>query len=169
MNNLFKIRHLLYLSIVVIIQLKYSNYQSSKALQAAGLLNRDDVFSNGPENSFYNFEKFDNQTGFNCYIVPNKVHYILMNKTELNFGHFLSILSAYLNQQPKRIYIHCDVCNFHGKYWNELMRIGDLSSILVPKKIKNFSRNIFGVKARWIEHKSDVLRNIILMKYGGIS
>ena len=47
-----------------------------------------------------------NETGFGFNIVPNIVHYVLFNVTEIQFGHFISFLSVLKNQKPEKVYIH---------------------------------------------------------------
>jgi len=126
---------------------------------------------NNVNNNLINFENFNNNTGLtdqNFYIVPNIVHYVHLNQAEIKFPLFLSILSVWLNQNPKFIYLHCNDCDYKGKYWNELNRNEKIKSILKIKKIFNFDSKIFTQTPGWIHHKSDTLRLLALMNYGGI-
>jgi mannosyltransferase OCH1-like enzyme len=121
------------------------------------------------ENTFWNFENFDSLNGLNnTYLVPNLIHYINLNQKEISFAQFLSIISSWKVQKPNRIYLHCDLCEYEGKYWNKLNEISEIKSILKVEKIFNFDSSIFRKKPGWIHHKSDVLRIIVLMNYGGI-
>jgi hypothetical protein len=120
------------------------------------------------ETNFIQFENFNNNTGSISYVVPNIFHYVNLNQSEIQFGQFLSILSVWLNHKPDRIYIHCDLCDFKGKYWDQLNKIEAVKSLLNVRKIKNFVNKIFGIKSGWIHHKSDVMRLLVLMYFGGI-
>ncbi len=121
----------------------------------------------GSIDDFIDFEGFDNQVPSEVQIIPNIVHFINLNQTVISFHQFISILSVWLNHVPKLIYIHCDNCNFKGKYWTALMNMNELKKIIklheLPQKNKIFNTNI-----KWIHHRSDVLRLEVLMNYGGI-
>jgi mannosyltransferase OCH1-like enzyme len=121
------------------------------------------------ENKFLNFEKFDSLHGLNkTFLVPNIIHYVNLNQQEISFAQFLSIISSWKVQKPKSIYLHCNLCEYNGKYWIKLNEIYELKSILKVKKIFPFDSHIFKKEPGWIHHKSDVLRIIILMNFGGI-
>ena len=125
----------------------------------------------GFNKNLINFENFNNNTGLgdlDDYIVPNIIHYVHLNQAEIKFPLFLSILSVWLNQKPEFIYFHCNKCNYKGKYWDEINRLKKLRSIIKIKQIFKFDPNIFNKTAGWIHHKSDVVRLLVLMKYGGI-
>ena len=114
------------------------------------------------------FEEFDNQKGANSYIVPNIVHLLYLQTTEIQFYQALNIYSIFLNLKPDLIYIHCDDCRLHGHYWEEMNSIQDLKNIIQVKQLQ-FHRTIFGKEYGWINHhRSDVLRLLLLMNYGGI-
>jgi hypothetical protein len=107
------------------------------------------------ENSDYDmfdFEGFDNQTGSDRLIVPNIVHLIYLNSTEIKFYQAINIYSIFLNQKPEKIFIHCDNCSFSGHYWKQINSIKELSEVLkinqIPVKDK-----IFGIKYGYIEHR----------------
>ena len=120
------------------------------------------------ESELVNFENFNNNTGLSEYIVPNVIHYVHLNLEEIKFPLFLSILSVWLNQKPKSIYFHCNLCDYKGKYWDEINRMEKLRSIIQIKKILNFNSKIFNKESGWIHHKSDVIRLLVLMACGGI-
>ena len=164
--NLFNKRHICYFFIIYLFSLKYliKKNQNVELYE-----NNFNSLESKNQNRLINFEKFNNETGSSEYLVPNIVHYICLEKNKIDFGHFLSILSVYLNHNPLYIYIHCNECNFsHSKYWKMLNKIGKLKSKLKIKRLIKFSNKIFGVEPEWIHHKSDVLRNLVLMSYGGI-
>ena len=66
---------------------------------------------------YLDFEGFDNVNGVNKTIVPDIVHLLYLQETELKFYQVINIFSIYYNHKPGLIYIHCDNCSFHGKYW----------------------------------------------------
>ena len=59
-----------------------------------------------------------NETGLPFDVVPNIVHYILFTIHEIEFSHFISMLSVLKNQRPELIYIHCD-CHQLGRVLSE--------------------------------------------------
>jgi len=123
------------------------------------------------ENTDYDiidFEGFDNETGLDYNIIPNIVHLLYLNTTNVSFYQAVNIYSIFLNQNPDKIYMHCDNCSFHGHYWNQINSIIELKRKLVIHKIP-FHDTIFGQKYGWVHHhRSDVWRLMILMNYGGI-
>ena len=64
-----------------------------------------------------------NITGYPINIVPNIVHYVLFSINEIQFGHFLSLLSVLRNQRPDKIYIHCDCHEIVGQYYKRVIRV----------------------------------------------
>ena len=142
-----------YLNFDHITQNKHSAFKTfSNDLESFHFFNENTSNQHG----FISFEKFDNVSGTNQYIVPNIIHYINLNQPEIKFGHYLSIISAWLNQKPDQIYIHCNKCNFSGLYWDMLNEIKELMSKIIMKKINHYNPKIFGLKAGWVHHKSDV-------------
>ena len=77
-------------------------------------------------------------------------------------------MSAWLKQKPDKIYLHCDECDYNGKYWDALNRIKELKSIIKINRLENLNMKIFNQSINYIHHKSDVLRLLILQNYGGI-
>lgn len=101
------------------------------------------------------FEEFDNQQYKNdshSFIVPDIVHLIFINTSTIQFYQAINIFSIYLNHNPAHIYIHCDLCNFTGYFWDRLNSLEDLKSKLVLKKVPNY-KTIYGVKYGWIQHR----------------
>ena len=120
------------------------------------------------DNDVIDFEGFDNENGVNRTIVPNIVHLIYFNQVEMKFYQMINIFSIYLNSKPDYIYIHCDNCSFHGKYWQQLNQVKQIKQLLRIHKLNNGLDTIFGKQYGFIQHKSDVFRILILMNYGGI-
>jgi hypothetical protein len=109
----------------------------------------------------------DNIRGYPYFIVPNIVHYLVLDKTELMFVHYISIKSVLRHQKPDRIYIHCNCDKLDGKYWtrleNELNYI-DSKKIIFLRIEKPLT--VFGLyySKEWHNwHVSDVLRNKVLI------
>jgi hypothetical protein len=129
--------------------------------------NNDDCGVYGCIDEYIDFEGFDNEIhGAGKPIVPNIIHLIYLNKAHLKFHEAICIFSIYLNHKPSLIYIHCNNCSFWGENWDWLKEDKGLWSII---KLNQISSNltIFGVEPKWIHHKSDVLRLLALMNYGG--
>ena len=120
------------------------------------------------EEEIIDFEGFDNENGLDFNIVPNIVHLIYLQETNIKFYQVINIFAIYLNHKPDFIYIHCDDCAFYGKYYEKLKSFQELWNIIKIKKIP-YKDTIFGVKYGWINHhRSDTWRLQILMNYGGI-
>lgn len=118
------------------------------------------------------FQGFDNETGVDHFIVPNIIHFIRFNQSEVSFVDYICILAAFRNHRPDFIYIHSDspIEQFHGKYWNWIRNNVDLYSIIRVFHV-DLPSHVFGQKIsdKWrVWHGSDVTRLGILMKYGGI-
>ena len=97
------------------------------------------------------------------YVVPNIVHYIWFGKNRvMAFHQMVSALSALKLLHPEYIMLHCDFVPT-GKYWRQL--ITSVNFTVVKMKPPE---QIFRHKLKYIEHKSDIARFIILLKYGGI-
>ena len=165
---LFKIRRFLVYFVIIIVLYFIKYAEKNYILDVLSTYNQEQLNYNA---NLINFEDFNNNTGLGPhedYIVPNIIHYVHLNQANIKFPLFLSILSAWLNQKPAYIYFHCNDCNYQGKYWDELNRIVELQSIIKIKPILNFDERIFTAKPGWIHHKSDVVRLLALMQYGGI-
>jgi len=135
-----------------------------------------DVGSSGGHHALFSDSWFpagvtgDNETGFPMYIVPNIVHYVMFQDHKLSFVHYISILSVLKNQNPDAIYIHCDCDELRSEFWARLM-----SDPSAKEKIKVLRMerpdSVYGIKLsrefiNW--HASDLARQEVLMKYGGI-
>ena len=62
----------------------------------------------------------DNITGYPYFIVPNIIHYVLIDDNQINFAHYLSFKSVFSVQNPDKIMIHCNCDEIKGKYWTKL-------------------------------------------------
>jgi len=170
-DKFLKIRIIVYIIVIGIYYLFFANQRQNGPTVNESTQFYNKVMSSSQtfyEEKFVDFEGFDNKTGAEEFLVPNIVHYVSLGQTKISFPLFLSILSAWLNQKPSRIYIHCDDCSFHGKYWDELLKLNGLNQILHINKLENFKETIFKTKPGWIHHKSDVIRLLVLMHFGGI-
>lgn len=109
------------------------------------------------------FTNFNNITGYYYPIIPDIVHYVRFQNSELNFIDMVNIKSVYINHRPSQIIIHCDCHNLTGKYWDMVKDIPGLSI-----QYKSKPNYIFGKHLSSVYHSSDIARLQILMKYGGI-
>nr|XP_026692243.1 uncharacterized protein LOC113474623 [Ciona intestinalis] len=99
------------------------------------------------------------------YKVPNVVHYIWFGcKREFNFYHYLSIMSVLHNMRPCAVVVHAD-CEPNNYWWNELISKRFDNFYLVHQEAPN---KIFNHTISRVEHKSDVVRLEILIRWGGI-
>jgi len=114
-----------------------------------------------------NFTNFDNQKGSNKLLIPNYIHYIRLEQPEIRFFEAVCMKSAFIIQRPDKIFIHTDTPELTGKYWKQLLDIPGFRDVLVIQKVVAPSQ-VFGVEFYWNAHKADVLRLLILKKYGGI-
>lgn len=65
----------------------------------------------------YDFSDFNNTVGSSKLIVPNLVHYIVFDRTDIDFVMFVCMLSAWLNHRPSQIMMHTNVeINAKSKY-----------------------------------------------------
>ncbi len=74
------------------------------------------------ENTSINFHGFNNEIGASEYIVPNVIHFIRFNKTNLTFIDIIMIRGADIAQKADAISIHIYVKKFKRKYWNILQQ-----------------------------------------------
>jgi hypothetical protein len=91
-----------------------------KILSFESISTTNDCGIYGCIDDYLDFEGFDNVNGVNKSIVPNIVHLIYLNETNINFYQMICIFSIYFNHKPELIYFYCDDCSFHGKYWEQI-------------------------------------------------
>lgn len=102
----------------------------------------------------------------NHYKVPNIIHYVIFNQTQLNFITYLSILSTLKVQKPESIQIHTDGKFIDGHYWDLLKKIITNTTINLNYILK--PTHVYGQPLSSIYHASDVTRIYILKTSGGI-
>lgn len=131
-----------------------------------------DSFQKPSDDDVMNFDNFNNVTGAENLIVPNIIHFIHFDKTELNFVDYIVLRAAMQNHKPDKFYIHSNIprVNLTGKYWDLVRSYNDLWMRVEVLYLKAPSE-IFGQKLseKWqLYHGSDIGRILLLMKYGGI-
>ncbi|KAK2707930.1 uncharacterized protein LOC136028814 [Artemia franciscana] len=122
------------------------------------------------QNGGFRFDLIDNVTGANTVIVPNFIHYIRWNIATITFVDYVCIRSAFLNHRPDFIYMHTNLKNFSGDFWEKLLEDPDFKKTVVIKYL-DIPSEIYGQplsKAWRLYHGSDIARMEILKKYGGI-
>lgn len=135
-------------------QIDSSNFKDYKALNNESLI------------EILDFEGFDNKNGLNDFIIPNIVHYLIDNQTEMSSIHLLSILSVWLYQKPSKIYIHAKEFKIKPDFLNIINILG-IKSIIKIQLFKQ-KENIFETKIKYKEHLYDFKRLEIMFQYGGI-
>lgn len=97
--------------------------------------------------------------------IPNIFHFIF--GLEKSYGnkpfsifHFIAIRSAFEINRPEKIFLYYKY-EPEGIWWQRAKKLVELVQVSVP-------RQIFGNKLYTYAHKADVLRLMILYKYGGI-
>ncbi|KAL1469611.1 hypothetical protein MTO96_024906 [Rhipicephalus appendiculatus] len=109
--------------------------------------------------SFYDT---DGHTGYSHDIIPDIVHLVRYNQTEINFIDVLSFRSLYINHRPEKIYVHCSPCGFTGNYTHLLEGINFTFIATV------FPKEVFNIYIEERYHSTDVVRLRALLYYGGI-
>lgn len=79
-----------------------------------------------------NFTGFNNETGTPAghYIVPNYVHFVKFRFATFNFIHMICVLAAFKHQRPEKLFIHTDVEQFQGKYWDVLINTPGFAEVI---------------------------------------
>uniref|UniRef100_H2Z4J5 Alpha-1,4-N-acetylglucosaminyltransferase n=1 Tax=Ciona savignyi TaxID=51511 RepID=H2Z4J5_CIOSA len=80
------------------------------------------------------------------------------------YYHYMSVRSAAANQQPEKIIFHVDGGPPLGDLWKKLVE----EVPCLETRHLDVPETVFGHKIEWILHKTDVARNDILIKEGGI-
>lgn len=111
-----------------------------------------------------------NETGFILPIVPNIVHYVILDNFTLSFSLYVSIKSVIRNHAPDAIFIHCnsDDLQLNGPYWELLMtHYSHLIGVkFIAKATQIFGQELYSKFA--IYHASDIARIQVMMQFGGI-
>ncbi|XP_054166207.1 uncharacterized protein LOC128963719 [Oppia nitens] len=104
-------------------------------------------------------------------IVPDIVHQIMFTIHEIQFIHYISLLSVLKNHRPAVIVIHCDCNRLTGHYYERLIRrIAYTNTTLILREIKK-PTHIFGkpLSRRFRDyHAGDITRITVLSQFGGI-
>ena len=158
-NTLFITKSLLFITPpVLLVALFLSNFSSKLPTYEPKILitpsaNHSENCTKLLSDDFIDFEGFDNNRDKFCTpIIPNFIHLIYLNKNEMKFYEIVNIYSIFLRQKPDRIYIHCDLCDFKGYYWEKLNSIEEIKKIIVINQILKLD-TIFGKKVKWIHHR----------------
>ncbi|WAR10097.1 hypothetical protein MAR_035173 [Mya arenaria] len=94
--------------------------------------------------------------------IPKIVHYVWFGVTQMDFIMYLSILSALYIVNAEKVYIHGDG-GLTGKY---LTKIRNDKRVILVMREKPF--NVYGHEVVYKQHRSDIVRAEVLLKYGGI-
>jgi hypothetical protein len=106
----------------------------------------------------------NNITGYQTFIVPNIVHYVLLDYNQIDFVHFLSLKSVFKFQNPDKVMIHCNCDRLKGKYWDKLKNsTEEIQNKIIIRKIEK-SGYIFGFKFSCVYHESDIVRNKVCIQ-----
>ena len=129
----------------------------------------DKYLIDGYDSLQFDDKNSDNTTGFATNIVPNVVHYVVLDNPYMDFNHFLSVKSVLKNQNPNQIIIHCNCDDLKGSYWSKLTTVSQTADNrrIVVRKIRK-PETIFGKKLSSVYHMSDIVRIEIMMTFGGI-
>nr|XP_022301020.1 uncharacterized protein LOC111109229 [Crassostrea virginica] len=96
-------------------------------------------------------------------VVPNIVHFIWFGNLKFDFIYFVSMYSAFKHQNPCVIFVYYDILP-SGEYWTLLLDVvPNIILVSVPSPSEISGRQII-----YVQHKSDILRLLILKEYGGI-
>ncbi|CAG2175252.1 unnamed protein product [Oppiella nova] len=112
-----------------------------------------------------------NTTGFPIDIVPNIVHFVLFKVHEIEFAHFMSMVSLLRNHRPDLIYIHCDCTELYGDNWHRVQAIANRTGTRLTVRPIEMPTQVFGknLSEGWrLWHASDVTRIQVLREFGGI-
>jgi uncharacterized membrane protein len=139
----------------------YNSYKNSPVASSTKIIKSNfDIIQDYLRNDIIDFEKFDNfdiidnRGAERRMIVPNIVHliYLIDNESALytDFIKMICIYSIYLNQNPDRIYIHCEDCSFRGDYWDQIKL--KLKNVIRFQKIPKF-RSIYETSHKVVQHR----------------
>lgn len=94
--------------------------------------------------------------------IPKIVHLVWYRKKEMDFMMYLSLRSVMTILKPEKVFIHGDNL-LYGKYFDKFKK---------DPRVHNLYREvpgtIFGHRVLYTQHKSDIIRADVLLKYGGI-
>lgn len=94
--------------------------------------------------------------------IPKIVHLVWFNSKEMDFIQYLSLRSVLSVVKPEKVYIHGDG-QLTGEYMSKLEKDPRVQWVLRERP-----RYIYGRDVLYTQHKSDIIRADVLLKYGGI-
>ena len=94
--------------------------------------------------------------------IPKIVHLVWYREKEMDFMMYLSLRSVMTILRPDKVFIHGDNL-LHGKYFDKFKKDPRVHCIY-----REVPGTIFGHKVLYTQHKSDIIRADVLLKYGGI-
>ncbi|XP_060069898.1 uncharacterized protein LOC132549930 [Ylistrum balloti] len=95
-------------------------------------------------------------------VIPKIIHLVWFNRKTMDFMMYLSLRSALTFLKPDKVYIHGDKL-LEGEYMEKFKR--DPRIIMVNREVPRY---VFGKDVLYTQHKSDIIRADVLLKYGGI-
>ncbi|MCL4639142.1 MAG: hypothetical protein M5Z89_09145, partial [Olivibacter sp.] len=98
---------------------------------------------------------------------PESIHFVFglekgFGAKPFSFIHYMAVKSAMEINKPKNIFIYYKF-EPNGYWWNQVLKEKLASPVLI-----SVPRQIYGNKLYHYAHKSDVIRLMILIEYGGI-
>ena len=108
----------------------------------------------------------DNINGY-----PKEIVCVLFGVNEVQFGHFISILSVLRNHKPEKVMIHCDCNQLIGEYYERVLKISQKTKTQVivrniVKPLEIFGQQLSEESLNW--HSADIMRIKVLQEFGGI-
>lgn len=94
--------------------------------------------------------------------IPKIIHLVWFNRKTLDFMMYLSLRSTLTFLKPEKVYIHGDKL-LEGEYMAKFRK--DPRIVMVYREVPRY---IFGKDVLYTQHKSDIIRADVLIKYGGI-
>ncbi|KAK3599025.1 hypothetical protein CHS0354_012509 [Potamilus streckersoni] len=94
--------------------------------------------------------------------VPKVVHYVWFGSKNMTFMMYLSMLSTLYIVNPEKVYIHSDGY-LHGTYYDKILK--DKRVVFVYRERPGY---IYTHRLLYSQHRSDIVRGDVLLKYGGI-
>jgi mannosyltransferase OCH1-like enzyme len=96
---------------------------------------------------------------------------VLFDINEIQFAHFISILSVLRHQKPDEIIIHCNCDQLNGINWRIVRDRANSSNTEIRIRKVSKINQIFNIplRGKWQNwHSSDITRIKVLMEFGGI-
>lgn len=94
--------------------------------------------------------------------IPKIFHMVWYGQKAMDFTMYLCLRSILTIVKPDKVFIHGDG-QLYGKYLDELKK--DIRVVFVYREVPN---HIYGKQIIYMQHRSDIIRADVLLKYGGI-